>query len=56
MAVRPNPSLQPTAASKPAAVGAVLAKDMYDLMKEGAPVGDPNEAYWSELRQLRAKE
>ena len=37
------------------AVGSVLAKRIYDLMKEGAPTGDPNETYRAELNELSAE-
>src|SRR6059058_3822277 len=32
------------------AVGSVVAKRIYELLKEGLPTGDPNEPYWAELR------
>ena len=38
------------------AVGSVLAKQIYDLSKGGTPTGNPNEAYWTELKRLSAKE
>jgi len=38
------------------AVGSVLAKHMYELMKEGPPSGDPNVEYWAELEQLTAED
>src|SRR6266478_8172331 len=37
------------------AVGSVLAKRIYDLLKEGLPAGDPNEPYWAELESLTAR-
>jgi len=37
------------------AVGSVLAKHMYDLMKGGLPSDDPHVAYWAELDQLTAE-
>lgn len=37
------------------AVGSVLAKHIYDLMKTDRPPTDPNELYWDELEQLTAK-
>lgn len=36
------------------AIGSVLAGHLYDLLKTGAPEGDPNEAYWGELENLTA--
>lgn len=36
------------------AVGSVLAKRMFDLMKAEPPSEDPNLAYWAELEQLTA--
>ena len=37
------------------AVGSVLAGHMYDLLRTGAPKGDPNQAYWRELDSLTAE-
>ena len=37
------------------AVGSILAKHMYELMKEGPPPGDPNVEYLAELEQLTAE-
>ena len=37
------------------AAGSVLAKRIYDLLKEGLPAGDPNEPYWAELESLTAE-
>src|SRR5216117_3462849 len=37
------------------AVGSVLAKRIYELLKEGLPTGDPNEPYWAELESLTAE-
>ena len=37
------------------AAGSVLAKRIYDLLKEGVPGGDPNEPYWAELESLTAE-
>jgi len=37
------------------AAGSVLAKGIYDLLKEGLPAGDPNEPYWAELESLTAE-
>ena len=37
------------------AVGSVLAKRIYELLKEGLPAGDPNEPYWAELESLTAE-
>lgn len=38
------------------AVGSVLAKHMFELMKESGAAGDPNAAYWADLSELKAKE
>src|SRR3989449_2198378 len=37
------------------AVGSVLTKRIYELLKEGLPAGDPNEPYWTELESLTAE-
>ena len=37
------------------AVGSVVAKRIYELLKEGLPAGDPNEPYWAELESLNAE-
>jgi Domain of unknown function (DUF1841) len=37
------------------AVGSVLAKRIYDLLKEGLPAGDPTSPYWAELERLTAE-
>src|SRR5438874_9888188 len=37
------------------AVGSVLAKRIYELLKEGPPTGDPNAPYWAELESLTAE-
>ena len=37
------------------AVGSVVAKRIYELLKEGLPTGDPNEPYWAELESLTAE-
>ena len=37
------------------AVGSVVAKRIYELLKEGLPTGDPNEPYWAELENLTAE-
>jgi hypothetical protein len=34
------------------AVGSVLAKHMYDLLKAGVAAAEPNKLYWDELEQL----
>ena len=37
------------------AVGSVLAKHMYDLLKAGAAAAEPNKLYWDELEHLTAE-
>jgi hypothetical protein len=37
------------------AIGSVLAKHMYDLLKGGPPAGDPNEPYRKALEALTAE-
>jgi len=37
------------------AVGSVLAKHMYDLLKAGVPPADPSKPYLDELEQLTAE-
>lgn len=37
------------------AIGTVVAKHLFDLMKKGASEGDPNAAYWAALDGLSAE-
>jgi hypothetical protein len=37
------------------AVGSVLAKHMYDLLKAGVAAAEPNKLYWDELEHLTAE-